>query len=63
LKTDRVVKIHNLSIRQAALEFNINYHALLQKIPVYYISTLEHVIMNPEYEIKCHIFTILFQIK
>jgi len=35
-KTVRTVKIHNLSIRQAALEFNMNYRVLssyCKKIP------------------------------
>jgi len=56
-----------LSIRQAALEFNINYRALshyCKKIPEYDLGTiLECVTINSEYGINYHIFTISFKIK
>jgi len=44
LKAVKAVKIHNLSIRQVALEFNMNcIKSLLQKDPWIWLSTLERV--------------------
>jgi len=36
----RAIKIHNLSIQQPALEFNMNYRALNAKSPEYVTTKL-----------------------
>jgi len=42
----------------------MNYMCIkwLQKGPEYVTSTLERVTINLEYEVNCHIFTVLFKI-
>jgi len=66
LETVRAVKIYNLFIQQAALEFNMNFRALrcklwwlLQKVLNIWLLILECVTVNPELIVT---FSVLFKI-
>jgi len=62
LEVVRAVKVHNLPIRQAALEFNMNYRALYRycKNPWRCVPIWR---LNFKYGVNYHIFTVLFKIK
>jgi len=64
LKAVSAVKIHNLSIRQAILEFNMNYCTVSRyyKKRIYDYQS-KRVTINPEYGVNCYIFIVSFKIK
>jgi len=59
LEAIRAMKVYNLSVWQAILEFNMNYRALSFKCDY----QLWNMTINPKYGINCQIFTISFNIK
>jgi len=56
LETVITVKIHNLSIRQIILEFNMNYRALLQKalnmLLLWIISSMRLIVTFLQFHLK-----------